>query len=352
MNPNSNPNPNLNALPMINNINDWSEDIEKVLDHIRMNSVILSKQHKKRYFYLKTILLYFRLPVIIISGINSIISVGLQPYVGQRTISMMTCLLALACSIIGSIELYLAIQKSMENELLSSKDYYILSIDIHKTLTLSSRHRPIPAKEYLEKKYNEYVKLIENCNLLSKKIIDSLNPLPDMRLNNIGNMASRYISSKSADEESVLSIMPPLSPSSIFDEDNSMFFSTKTRNAGDDQKPAFYMQHTTSVLNTLSNLLHSYKVGPLLNVKQDANHVVELAKNIISNEFKEKEKQISDLQQIYKEHDPLIYSEKESGGESNIIQIKDEEKELLSKSQEKMDSSEASENEKEKNILV
>lgn len=31
-------------------------------------------------------------------------------------ISMMTCLLALVCSIIGSIELYLVIQKSMESD--------------------------------------------------------------------------------------------------------------------------------------------------------------------------------------------------------------------------------------------
>jgi hypothetical protein len=66
----------------------------------------------------------------------------------------------------------------MENELISSKDYYILSIDIFKTLALSKEHRPIPAKEYLDKKYSDYVKLFENSNLLSRKITDKLNPLP------------------------------------------------------------------------------------------------------------------------------------------------------------------------------
>jgi hypothetical protein len=157
---------------------EWTADIEAVLEQIRINSVLLSKEHKKRYFYLTEILRYFRLPVIIVSGINSIVSVGLQPYLPQGTISMMTCLLALICSIIGSIELYLTIQKSMENELLSSKDYYILSIDIYKTLALNKEHRPIPAKEYLDKKYNEYVKLFENSNLLARKIVDNLNPLP------------------------------------------------------------------------------------------------------------------------------------------------------------------------------
>ena len=93
---------------------DWTPDIEAVLENLRINCVTLSKEHKKQYFQLKYILQYFRLPVIIISGINSIVSVGLQPYATQEAISMTTCVLALVCSIIGSIELYLAIQKSME----------------------------------------------------------------------------------------------------------------------------------------------------------------------------------------------------------------------------------------------
>jgi hypothetical protein len=206
-------------------MNDWSEDIEKVLDQIRINSVILSKQHKKRYFYLKNILLYFRLPVIIISGINSIVSVGLQSYLNQGTISMMTCLLALTCSIIGSIELYMAIQTSMENELMASKDYYILSIDIHKTLTLTNQHRPIPAKEYLDKKYNEYVKLYENSNLLSRKIIDSLNPLPEPHIQYTKNTSSRYTPSSTNDEESVASLIPQIP--SAYDEESLLFLTNQ-----------------------------------------------------------------------------------------------------------------------------
>jgi hypothetical protein len=167
--------------------NDWSQDIESVLENIRVNCVFLTAEHKKRYFKLKETLKYYRLPVIILSGINSIISVGLQPYLNQGLISVSTCLLALICSIVGSIELYLTIQKSMENELLASRDYYLLSIDIFKTLSLVRQHRPIPAKEYLDEKYNEYVKLYENSNLLDKKLTDNLSPIPENNsaINNI-----------------------------------------------------------------------------------------------------------------------------------------------------------------------
>jgi hypothetical protein len=160
-------------------MDDWTTDIEFVLENIRVNCVVLSKEHKRQYFIFKDILQYFRLPLIIISGINSIISVGLQPYVTQSIISMITCLLALICSIIGSIELYLAIQKSMENELTAQRDYYLMSVDIYKTLSLSREHRPVPAKDYLEKQYNSYCKLIENSNTVMKRLDDRLAPLPN-----------------------------------------------------------------------------------------------------------------------------------------------------------------------------
>jgi hypothetical protein len=95
--------------------------------------------------------------------------------------------LALVCSIVGSIELYLTIQKSMENELMASRDYYLLSIDIFKTLSLGREHRPIPAKEYLDEKYNEYVKLFENSNLLDKKLVDKLSPIQENN-SNVNNL--------------------------------------------------------------------------------------------------------------------------------------------------------------------
>ena len=154
--------------------NDWSEDIEIVLESIRYNCVLLSNEHKTRYFALKENLKYYRLPVIVLSGLNSIFSVGLQPYADQGAISMITCVLALTCSIIGSVELFLQVQVGMEQEMISQREYYLLGVDIYKTLALSKQHRPIPAKEYLEKMYNDYCKLIENSNAVAKSLDDKL----------------------------------------------------------------------------------------------------------------------------------------------------------------------------------
>ena len=156
---------------------DWTEDIDHVLNNIRVNCIILSKLHKQRYFELKSNLIYYRLPVIILNGANSIIAVGLQPYADQGTISLTTSLIALTCGIIGSIELYLGIQKRLENDLISQRDYYLLGVDIYKTLSLNKINRPIPAKDFLEKSYNTYTKLIESSSTLARVKGDKLIPI-------------------------------------------------------------------------------------------------------------------------------------------------------------------------------
>ena len=157
--------------------NDWNAKTENVLNNIRVNCIILNRLHKQRYFELTSSLKYYRLPVIILNGINSIFAVGLQPYIQQGTISLTNSLIALTCGIIGSIELYFGIQKRLENDMISQRDYYLLSIDIFKTLSLSPEQRPVPSKDFLEKSYNTYTKLIESSSTLARVKGDQLIPI-------------------------------------------------------------------------------------------------------------------------------------------------------------------------------
>lgn len=158
-------------------VNDWDDDIEKVLDNIRINSLYLSDKHKIRYFSLSNSIKWYRLPIIMFSGANSIISVGLQEYVAQSVLSLTTSLISLLCSIIGSIELYLKKNARMEADLISYTNFYLLSVEIYKTLTLHRGNRPIPAREYLQKMFNEYTRLVESSNPLETSITDKLLPI-------------------------------------------------------------------------------------------------------------------------------------------------------------------------------
>ena len=120
---------------------------------------------------------YYRIPAIIFSALNVFASVGLQPYIQQGFISLITCGISLITGVIGSIELFNGVQNSMELELNSSKDFYILGIDIYRLLSLREENRGVDLKAYLEEKYQIYCKLIEQSNVIDKNMLDKLTPM-------------------------------------------------------------------------------------------------------------------------------------------------------------------------------
>lgn len=156
---------------------EWSDDIEKILNDIRQNSVILSEFHNMKYFHLKSYLKYFRIPCIILSAFNSVFAVGLSSFMEQNLVSVINCIISLICGIIVSIELYMQIESSMREEVISCKNYYLLSVDIQKILLLERSNRQVKGKVFLDKCFTEYCKLYENSGLLKKQIKDSLTPL-------------------------------------------------------------------------------------------------------------------------------------------------------------------------------
>jgi hypothetical protein len=164
-------------------MNGWSDDQERILESIRENSLIMRKQHTKNYLSFKATLKYYKIPVIVISAINSVLSVGAEKYIDQQYISGITCMLALLCGIIGSIELYLKLQENCENELIASKDFYSLAISIYKMLTLERKNRDIDGKAFLDECYKTYLSIYEKANVMRKKYDDALFHTPTLAEN-------------------------------------------------------------------------------------------------------------------------------------------------------------------------
>jgi hypothetical protein len=159
---------------------DNCQDVEQILDNLRINSVNLADYHRKRFYHFKSFGKYFRIPIIVLSSITASASVGLQPVVRQEIISGITCLLGFGVAVISSMEMYLGIQSAMDHEIALSRDYYSLAIDIFKCLNLSREHRSDEPKSYLDKKYAEYQALRETSSLLKRKLnVDLLAPIPD-----------------------------------------------------------------------------------------------------------------------------------------------------------------------------
>jgi len=161
-------------------MNDWSPDVEGTLENIRINSLTFYQHHRERYYYYKSYLKYFKLPLIVLSSITSIASVGLTHYLPQRDISLMTCLLSLSSAIIASVEMYLGIEKSMGQEQDASRAFQLLAYDIFRTLSLTPEHRGVNGKRFLDDKYNEYAKLVEVAEMARiRHLNDALAPIPE-----------------------------------------------------------------------------------------------------------------------------------------------------------------------------
>ena len=122
-------------------VDGWSDDVELVLQNLLDNCNKLQREHKKQFILMESTLKYFRIPLIILSSINSVFSVGLTMYFQQSLVSTINCLISLICACISSVELFLNIHKSMESSFQSFQSYQILGIKISTTLKLEREHR-------------------------------------------------------------------------------------------------------------------------------------------------------------------------------------------------------------------
>ena len=163
---------------------DWSHDLEILLEAIRSNSSQMSTYHKDRYLKFKSYLVWFRLPTIFIASITIFTSEGLTPYVQQTYVNLINAMLAIVTGLINSTELFLGIQRTSEADLEASRDFYILAIDIYKMLAIEPAHRQVSGRVFVDEVYSRYTALIEqngsadNSQLQDKMV--PINALHDM----------------------------------------------------------------------------------------------------------------------------------------------------------------------------
>ena len=174
-------------------IDGWSDDIELILNNILDNCNKLQREHKHQFIQLESSLKYFRIPLIILSSINSVFSVGLTTYLDQSLVSTLNCLISLICACISSVELFLNIHTAMENSLSSYQAYKLLGIKISSCLKLEREHRDKNSMGFLNEIISEYRNLFEQSLVL---IVD----LDDKLLNIVVPTKSLLYSSKSNEQ--------------------------------------------------------------------------------------------------------------------------------------------------------
>ena len=148
----------------------WTHDIEIILNKLRFKSLLLSKFHKTSYFKYHNLLKYFRIPVIVLSGFNSVFNLAFNAMIPLEVVSLMCCFLSLIVALIGSIELFLQIQKQMDIHLNNSTKYCILANDIDKMMTLDIENRSTDGLSFLEEYQNQFNSLMQTSIIEDRQI--------------------------------------------------------------------------------------------------------------------------------------------------------------------------------------
>ena len=161
----------------------------------------MSEIHKGNWAELKERQKWFKVPVIVLSGINSVLAAGVLS-MDADVVSTVSCILALTVGVIGSVELYLGISEHMNTEYVSGRDFTIMHFDITKTLALRPEERGVGGQVYLEHMSNDYRSYVKNSEPVVGAEIQAIQKQLDKMER---DRSSKQKRAKGADEASVSS---------------------------------------------------------------------------------------------------------------------------------------------------
>ena len=142
----------------------WNPSLVSILEAIRLNSVSMSEKHRARSVELNALTIYFDIPVIACSIFSSsFISLGTVPSAQSQLIQVA---ISMFIAVLTSVKVWLGLTAQITQEVSLAKEYYILSIEIFKTLNLVEADRNCDAVQFLNTCYGSYKALVESSNLL------------------------------------------------------------------------------------------------------------------------------------------------------------------------------------------
>lgn len=163
--------------------NGWYTEIEENLKKISINCSQQCEICKKNYIELLEQQKYFSIPIIIISGLNSIFAVGLNSYMDQSSVSVINCILSFFVSVVQSIGLYLNIAKRIEINMTSYRNFYLLSLKINNILSLKRSHREENnGHRFLDECIAEYESIFTTMNITKDPIDDKLIEINELKI--------------------------------------------------------------------------------------------------------------------------------------------------------------------------
>lgn len=129
---------------------------EEFLRRLHLECHTLAEYNRKQFQIYSRIHQRFTVPILVISGINSLFAVSSQPFLQQNLISITNACLSLFCGILGSIQMFMKVDTKIHQFVICAHEFKKLSYRISRELSVERDVRSNNGKEVVNNALNEF----------------------------------------------------------------------------------------------------------------------------------------------------------------------------------------------------
>uniref|UniRef100_A0A2V0RNQ1 VP11 n=1 Tax=viral metagenome TaxID=1070528 RepID=A0A2V0RNQ1_9ZZZZ len=192
---------------------------EVILLRIKASARVYHEQYRRAYLAFRHRLMYFDIPIIVFSSVNSVLIAGGKNFLQPDLIEVTTCMLALVTGIIQALRTFLKIDETRENCLVTYKDLFRLFCEVSTILAQPLRSRSVDAQKFMLDKIAEFKEIMDKAVILEEKTKSNPIYLDGLTWDVGGVDESTDSSSPRRHPDAHLSEIPSLEFSSIKKED-------------------------------------------------------------------------------------------------------------------------------------
>ncbi len=153
---------------------------ETILERVKHSCFKVHFLYRARYLQSRERLVYFDVPIIILSAANSVLIAGAENFLDGDIVNVTTCMLALVVGIIQALKTFFKVDENRDNCLSTYKDLHRLFITISTVLDQPRSTRGVDPQKYMSEVTSEYKEIMERAIVLEDKRI-KLNPIYEDR---------------------------------------------------------------------------------------------------------------------------------------------------------------------------
>ena len=148
---------------------EWTPQQEEFLRRLHMESHTLAEYNRKQFQIYSRIHQRFTVPILVLSGINSLFAVTTQPFLEQNLISITNACISLFCGILGSIQMFMKVDTKIHQYVICAHEFKKLSYRISRELSVERDVRSNNGKEEVNNAFNEFNSILDKMETKEKR---------------------------------------------------------------------------------------------------------------------------------------------------------------------------------------